>query len=134
MGKRPEDIAAELTPPKRVLLFCVASGTDWGRFGIQSATVQLAILRDLVERDPTDETHLVVTHQGARGAGSTARKGEAMTEGARFAIVVDGVVRTHRDTREAALEAANVLKALNPYGKIVIRDLQTGAEIDPQNP
>jgi hypothetical protein len=34
-----------------------------------------------------------------------------------------------RDTREAALEAANVLKALNPYGKIVIRDLQTGVEI-----
>jgi hypothetical protein len=34
-----------------------------------------------------------------------------MTESrARFAIVVDGVVRTHRDTREAALEAANVLR------------------------
>jgi len=27
-----------------------------------------------------------------------------------------------------------VLKAPNPYGKIVIRDLQTGAEIDPQKP
>ena len=64
MGKTPEDIAAELTPPQRVLLFCVASGTDWGRFGIQSATVQLAILRDFVERDPTDETRLVVTGRG----------------------------------------------------------------------
>jgi hypothetical protein len=29
---------------------------------------------------------------------------------ARFAIVVDGVAQTHRDTREAALEAANVLR------------------------
>jgi hypothetical protein len=54
--------------------------------------------------------------------------------GARYAIVVDGTVRTHRDMREAAFEAANVLKALRPYTKVVIRDLQTGAEIDPQKP
>jgi hypothetical protein len=42
----------------------------------------------------------------------------------------------HRDLREAAFEAAfkaaNVLKALNPYCKV--RDLQTGAEINPQKP
>jgi hypothetical protein len=52
--------------------------------------------------------------------------------GARYAIVVDGTVRTHRDRREAAFEAANVLKALSPYSKVIIRDLQTGKEIDPQ--
>ena len=60
-----------------------------------------------------------------------------MTEsqpGARYAIVIDGTVRTHRDLREAAFEAANVLKALNPYCKVMIRDLKTGAEIDPQKP
>ncbi len=58
-----------------------------------------------------------------------------MTESsARYAITVDGLVRTHRDSREAAFEAANVLKALRPYTKIVISDLQTGAEIDPQKP
>ena len=52
-----------------------------------------------------------------------------MTEsGARYDIIVEGAVRPHRDTREAALEAANVLKALNPDGKIVMRDLQTGAD------
>jgi hypothetical protein len=56
-----------------------------------------------------------------------------MTEsGARYANVVEGIVRAHRDTREVALEAANVLKACRPYSKVVIRDLQTGAEIDPQ--
>jgi hypothetical protein len=56
-----------------------------------------------------------------------------MTEtGARYAIVVDGSVPTHRDSREPAFEAANVLKALRPYTKIVVRDLQTGQEIDPQ--
>jgi hypothetical protein len=60
-----------------------------------------------------------------------------MTEsqpGARYAIVIDGTVRTHRDLREAAFEAANVLKALSPYAKVIIRDLQTGTEINPQKP
>jgi hypothetical protein len=32
------------------------------------------------------------------------------------------------------LEAANVLKAINPSSKVVIRDMRTGAEIDPQKP
>ena len=41
-------------------------------------------------------------------------------------------MRTHRDTREAAYEAANVRKTLSPYAKAVIRDLDTGQEIDPQ--
>jgi hypothetical protein len=58
-----------------------------------------------------------------------------MTEsGARYAIAIDGVVRAHRDTREAAFDAANVLKALRPYAQVVIRDLRTGTEIDPQKP
>jgi hypothetical protein len=57
-----------------------------------------------------------------------------MTEGARYAMVVDGTVRTHRDTREAAIEAANVLKAMHPYSKVTICDLQTGEELDPQKP
>lgn len=56
-----------------------------------------------------------------------------MTESSeRYEISVDGVARTHRDTRESALEAANVLKALNPISRIMVHDLQTGAEIDPQ--
>ncbi len=43
-------------------------------------------------------------------------------------------MRTHRDARETALEAANVLKALSPYSKVMIRDLWTGEDIDPQKP
>jgi hypothetical protein len=39
---------------------------------------------------------------------------------------MDGTVRTHRDALDIALEAANVLKACNPYSKVVIRDLSTG--------
>lgn len=43
------EIASQLSPPQRVLLFCVASGTDWGRFGIQNPTVQLTVLQRLLE-------------------------------------------------------------------------------------
>jgi hypothetical protein len=46
--------------------------------------------------------------------------------GARYEISVDGIMRTHRDLREIAVEAANYLKARNPHSKIVIRDLATG--------
>ena len=36
MAKAPitETIAAELTVPERVLLFCLASGTDWAKAGV----------------------------------------------------------------------------------------------------
>jgi hypothetical protein len=45
---------------------------------------------------------------------------------ARYEISVDGTVRTHRDAREIAIEAANVLKSRSPYSKVVVRDLWTG--------
>ncbi len=59
-----------------------------------------------------------------------------MTEGARYEISIDGTVRTHRDTREIAIEAANFLKARNPYSKVVIHDLRTSemTEMDPRKP
>jgi signal recognition particle GTPase len=53
-----------------------------------------------------------------------------VAEGARYEISVDGAVRTHRDTREMALEAANVLKACRPHSKVVVRDLTTGETIE----
>jgi hypothetical protein len=53
-----------------------------------------------------------------------------ITEGARYEISVDGTVRACRDSREIALEAANVLKACNPYSKIAIRDLLTGETLE----
>jgi hypothetical protein len=46
---RPGEIAGQLSPPQRVLLFCVASDTDWRRFGIQKPTVQLTVLQRLLE-------------------------------------------------------------------------------------
>ena len=47
--------------------------------------------------------------------------------GAHFEIAVDGIVRTHRDVRETAVEAARILQQRNPSASIVITDLRNGA-------
>jgi hypothetical protein len=46
-----ESIAAGLTVPERMLLFCLASGTDWQRAGIAALTAQQMMIRGLVERE-----------------------------------------------------------------------------------
>jgi hypothetical protein len=55
MSKRPAkptaDVPAALTIPERILLFCVASGTDWEHAGITGATVTAMVVRGLIERD-----------------------------------------------------------------------------------
>jgi hypothetical protein len=64
MAKAPttEEIAAELSVPERVLLFCLASGTDWLKAGVPTITVQHLLVRNLVDRDRTPK--LVLTEQG----------------------------------------------------------------------
>jgi hypothetical protein len=47
----PEIVAAKLSVPQRVLLFCVASNTDWRKAKITSSTVQLSIVQNLIEHD-----------------------------------------------------------------------------------
>ena len=66
MAKAPttETIAAELTVPDQVLLFCLASGTDWVKAGIPAITAQYLLVWNLVEHD--DATQLVLTDEGAR--------------------------------------------------------------------
>jgi hypothetical protein len=59
----PAAIAATLTAPERVLLFCVASGTEWLTAGITSATIQHMLVRNLIERDPAT-VRLELTAQG----------------------------------------------------------------------
>ena len=75
-----------------------------------------------------------MARRSMRCSSPAAERGAMSEEGVRYAIVVDGIVRTHRDQLQVAMEAASVLKACRPYGRVVIRDLQTGTEIDPQNP
>jgi hypothetical protein len=59
----PAAIAAALTVPERVLLFCVASGTDWVTAGVTHATAQHMVVKNLVERTYAP-TRLELTAQG----------------------------------------------------------------------
>ena len=50
--------------------------------------------------------------------------------GAHFEISVDSIVRTHRDFRETAIEAARFLQQRNPGAKITVTDLRGGAAVE----
>jgi hypothetical protein len=58
-----ELIAAELTVPERLLLFCLAADTDWQKAGIIHATAQHMMVRGLIERDRA-ATRYALTDQG----------------------------------------------------------------------
>jgi hypothetical protein len=60
--KGASTIAAELGVPERVLLFCVAFGTEWARAGVTGATATAMVVRGLIERDSADE--LTLTKDG----------------------------------------------------------------------
>jgi hypothetical protein len=57
-----EDIAAKLSVPERVLLFCLASGTEWAQAGVTGATTTMMLVRGLVERERAGG--LKMTQQG----------------------------------------------------------------------
>ena len=58
-----ESIAAGLTVPERLLLFCLAIGSDWQVASITHATAHHMMVRGLVERD-TGATSYRLTDQG----------------------------------------------------------------------
>jgi hypothetical protein len=58
-----ESIAAELTVPERILLFCLASDTDWQAASITHATAQQMMVRGLIERDQA-ATRYAMTDRG----------------------------------------------------------------------
>jgi hypothetical protein len=64
MAKAPtiDSIAAALSVQERVLLFCLASDTDWAKVGVPAITVQHLLVRNLVERK--DATQLALTDWG----------------------------------------------------------------------
>ena len=49
--------------------------------------------------------------------------------GANFEIKIDGIVRTHRDQRDIAIEAARFLQQRNPSAKITVTDLRDGSVV-----
>jgi hypothetical protein len=67
----PERIADSLTVSERLLLFCVATDSDWAGAGITGATVRVMQVIDLIEREPgakgftlTDRGHAVLAALG----------------------------------------------------------------------
>ena len=49
--RQPENVAASLSVPERLLLFCIASHTDWQQAGVTGRTVTGMMVRGLVERN-----------------------------------------------------------------------------------
>jgi hypothetical protein len=61
--KDPSNIvAADLSTPERILLFCIASGTEWAEAGITGRTDTAMVVRGLVDRDAAGR--LVLTPDG----------------------------------------------------------------------
>jgi hypothetical protein len=58
-------VAADLSTPERILLFCLASGTEWAQAGVTGATVTAMVVRGLVDRDAAARLELT---PGGRGA------------------------------------------------------------------
>jgi hypothetical protein len=58
----PDTIAAGLSVPERVLLFCLASDTDWLKASVSPVTVRHMLVRNLVERNHAGQ--LALTEQG----------------------------------------------------------------------
>jgi hypothetical protein len=54
----PEAQAASLSIPERLLLFCVASRTDWERAGIAGAVITAMVIKGLIERDVAGNLYL----------------------------------------------------------------------------
>jgi len=49
--RQPENVAAGLSVPERLLLFCIASHTDWQKAGVTGTTVTAMMVRWLIERN-----------------------------------------------------------------------------------
>jgi hypothetical protein len=58
-----ESIADGLTIPERLILFCLASDTDWQKAGITHATAQHMMIRGLIDREGAAAS-FVLTEEG----------------------------------------------------------------------
>ena len=59
-------VAADLSTAERILLFCLASGTEWAEAGVTGKTETAMVVRGLIDRDSA--ARLVPTSGGSRGA------------------------------------------------------------------
>jgi hypothetical protein len=58
----PIDIATDLSTIERVLLFCIAQGTDWSKLATHTSVRHL-LVRNLIDRNPASSGY-VLTPQG----------------------------------------------------------------------
>jgi hypothetical protein len=66
---KPDSPAAPaLSIPERILLFCVASETDWERAGITGTVVTTLVIKGLIGRDPMGKLYLTKEGRAALGA------------------------------------------------------------------
>ena len=49
--RKPDSVAAGLSVPERVLLFCIASGTSWQTAGVTGETLTTMGAKGLIQRD-----------------------------------------------------------------------------------
>jgi hypothetical protein len=56
--RQPENVAARLSVPERLLLFCIASHTDWQKAGT-GTTVTAMMVRGLIERNAVREPNFL---------------------------------------------------------------------------
>jgi hypothetical protein len=60
--RKSEQSAEQLTAAERVMLFCLASHTDWYKMGVSPTAVKKMMVKGLIERDAAG--HLALTEQG----------------------------------------------------------------------
>jgi hypothetical protein len=61
-------VATELSATERVLLFCVATGTEWASVGIAGPAATAMIVRGLIERNSANELSLTKDGRAVLGA------------------------------------------------------------------
>jgi hypothetical protein len=71
--RKPEGVAPNLTVAERVLLFCIASGTDWQKAGVSGATVTAVVVKGLIERDRA--ARLTLSEQGRAALAALLKNG-----------------------------------------------------------
>jgi hypothetical protein len=59
-------VAADLSTAELIMLFCLASGTEWAEAGVTGKTETAMVVRGLIDRDSA--ARLVPTSGGSRGA------------------------------------------------------------------
>ena len=73
--------------------------------------------------------HGAGSNRGSLAKQNSGNRNDSHSFGRQFEIKVDGVVRSHRDFRESAIEAARFLQQRIPGAKIAITDLRDGSVV-----